>query len=97
MPESTSPASTAEPGADVRDPPDRDDRGYRELAEAIPLIAWRTDAARRVLDTNGRWAEYTGLDPRRGTVLTDDPAFHPDEVAEPGGELGRGGNDRADR
>ena len=67
---------------DVRDPPDRDDRGYRDLADAIPLIAWRTDAAGRVLDTNARWAEYTGRDPARGTLLTDDPAFHPDEVAD---------------
>ena len=82
MPDTTSPARTARPGADVRDPPDRDDRGYRDLVEAIPLIAWRTDAARRVLDANGRWAEYTGLDPVRGTFLTDDPAFHPDETAD---------------
>jgi PAS domain S-box-containing protein len=82
VPESTSPASTAEPGADVRDPPGRDGRAYRDLAEAIPLIAWRTDAAGRVLDSNGRWADYTGQAPAHGARLTDDPAVHPDDVAD---------------
>ena len=37
VPESTSPASTADPAADVRDPPDRDDHGYRE-ADRYRLI-----------------------------------------------------------
>jgi PAS domain S-box-containing protein len=82
VPDSTSAASTAEPGADVRDPPGRDDRGFRDLAEAIPLIVWRTDAGGRVLDANGRFAEYTGRAPARGARLTDDPAFHPDDVAD---------------
>lgn len=80
MPEPTSPASTADPATDVRVPPGRDDPGYRELAEAIPLIAWRTDAAGRILDANGRWAEYSGRPPARGTRLTDDPALHPDDA-----------------
>ncbi len=81
---------------DVRDPPDRDDRGYRDLADAIPLIAWRTDAAGRVLDTNARWAEYTGRDPARGTLLTDDPAFHPDEVADLSERWAAAASDAAD-
>ena len=82
MPESSSPASTADPEAEVRDPPRSDDRGYRELAEAIPLIAWRTDTDGRVLDTNARWADYTGRAPGRGSRLIDDPALHPDDVAD---------------
>jgi PAS domain S-box-containing protein len=80
VPETTSPASTADPAADVRDPPARDDRGYRELAETIPLIVWRTDPAGRILDANGRWAEYSGQAPARGTRLTDDPALQPDDA-----------------
>jgi PAS domain S-box-containing protein len=81
VPESFSPISTADPGVDVRDPPEQAADRYRDLAEAIPLIAWRTDPAGRFLEANGRWAEYTGRLPKRGEPLTDDPAFHPDDVA----------------
>lgn len=82
MPESSSPASTGAPGVDVRDPPNHDDRGYRDLAEAIPLIAWRTDAEGRILDANRRWADYTGRSPARDTRLIDDPALHPDDATD---------------
>jgi PAS domain S-box-containing protein len=80
VPES-SPAPTAEPTADVPDPPGRDDGGYRELAEAIPLIAWRTDADRRILDANSRWAAYTGHIASRGDPLPAAPPLHPADIS----------------
>jgi PAS domain S-box-containing protein len=80
VPESSFLTTTAAPGSEVRDPPGRDDHAYHELAEAIPLIAWRTDHAGRFVDANARWTEYTGRAPRPGTRLTDHPAVHPDDV-----------------
>jgi PAS domain S-box-containing protein len=34
---------------------------FRQLADAMPQIAWRTDAEGRVRYVNRRWADYTGL------------------------------------
>ena len=65
----------------MRDGPLRSgERRYRELAEAIPLIAWTTDELGRVVYANARWAAYTGRDPTPGTRLVDDPAIHPHEA-----------------
>jgi PAS domain S-box-containing protein len=34
----------------------------RQLAEAMPQIAWKTDPSGRVVYVNRRWTEFTGLD-----------------------------------
>ena len=54
---------------------------YAEFAEAIPLIAWTTDVSGRIQHANSRWSAYTGREPRQGTLVADDPAIHPDDVA----------------
>jgi PAS domain S-box-containing protein len=78
VPESLSSAATSGPAGDVRDPPGRPG-GYRELGEAIPLIAWWTDADSRLIHANSRWPEYTGRAASLGDLLTLDPAFHPED------------------
>ena len=80
--EPTSPERAARPRVVQRTaPPAAVDPHYRELAEAIPLIAWTTDAAGRVVHANGRWSAYTGSDPTHGSLIAEDPAVHPDDAA----------------
>jgi PAS domain S-box-containing protein len=53
---------------------------YRQLVEAMPQIAWTTDAAGTIDLVNDRWYEYTGLDGRPGGTDMDG-AVHPDDRA----------------
>jgi PAS domain S-box-containing protein len=52
---------------------------YRRLVEAMPDIAWTTDADGLVTMVNDRWAEYVGASPRVGTPLTVDDTIHPED------------------
>jgi len=54
---------------------------YRLIVEAVPMLAWRCDAAGLIIDANNRWLEYTGQsqDAVRGTGWT--AALHPDDRA----------------
>jgi PAS domain S-box-containing protein len=54
---------------------------YRMMVEAVPMLAWRCDAAGLIIDTNRQWLDYTGQSPDevRGTGWTK--ALHPDDQA----------------
>ena len=54
---------------------------YRLMVEAVPMLAWRCDAAGLIIDVNKQWLEYTGQsqDAVRGTGWTT--ALHPDDQA----------------
>jgi PAS domain S-box-containing protein len=80
--ESISPDRTAHPLAALREEPSASDgRVPSEVIEAIPLIAWASDAEGGMLHGNGRWAEYAGRAPTPGAAIADDPAIHPDDTA----------------
>ena len=54
---------------------------YRLMVEAVPMLAWRCDAAGLIIDVNKQWLEYTGQSQNavRGTGWTT--ALHPDDQA----------------
>jgi PAS domain S-box-containing protein len=52
---------------------------YRQLVEAMPQIAWTTDAAGRLEIVNRRWSEYTGRAASAGPLLATEEAIHPDD------------------
>jgi PAS domain S-box-containing protein len=52
---------------------------YKQLVEAMPDIAWTTDAAGLVTMVNQRWVEYVGAPRELGTALTADDSLHPDD------------------
>ncbi len=54
---------------------------YRKMVNAVPMLAWRCDAAGLITEVNERWVEYTGqrLAEARGTGWTE--ALHPDDRA----------------
>jgi PAS domain S-box-containing protein len=52
---------------------------YREIAEAMPTIAWTTDAAGLLRHANRRWQEYAGEAPATGRGLPDEPLVHDDD------------------
>ena len=56
-------------------------RRHRQLVEAMPQIAWTTDAAGRVLLVNDRWFEYTGAVRSTGPESAIESAIHPDDEA----------------
>jgi PAS domain S-box-containing protein len=52
---------------------------YRQLVEAMPQIAWTTDASGRLEMVNRRWSEYTGLAGSPRAPLATEGAVHPDD------------------
>jgi PAS domain S-box-containing protein len=50
---------------------------YRSLADAVPQIVWTTDTNGKPLFYNGRWYEYTGLEP--GTIGGASAIVHPED------------------
>jgi PAS domain S-box-containing protein len=54
---------------------------YRLMVEAMPMLAWRCDAAGLILEASKQWLDYTGQSPDevRGTGWTN--ALHPDDRA----------------
>ena len=66
---------------------------FRQLADSLPLIVWKTGADGNVSFLNRRWSEYTGV----STAGPGDSArvIHPDDIprlAEAWSESRRGGN-----
>jgi PAS domain S-box-containing protein len=55
---------------------------YRQLVEAMPQIAWTTDAAGRLLMMNDRWREYRGTPEGSLNGPDADSAIHPADFGE---------------
>ena len=55
------------------------ERRYREIVEALPVVAWFADPDGSIVVANGRWLEYTGRAPQ-GT-FDSTRQIHPDDVA----------------
>jgi PAS domain S-box-containing protein len=51
----------------------------RQIADALPTIAWMTDARGALVHANRRWQEYAGRPARIGEPLLVDEAIHPDD------------------
>ncbi len=54
---------------------------YRELVEAMPQIAWTTDAGGSLQMANERWREYLGPEQASNGAASSD-GVHPDDVPE---------------
>lgn len=54
---------------------------YRQMAEAVPHLAWRCDASGGTIDCNRRWYEYTGQTPEEARGNGWMRALHPDDRA----------------
>ncbi|MFL5681084.1 MAG: PAS domain S-box protein, partial [Chloroflexota bacterium] len=52
---------------------------YRQLVEAMPQMAWTTDAAGALTLVNDRWMEYTGTQRELQVRLELDESVHPDD------------------
>lgn len=52
---------------------------HRQLVEAMPQIAWTTDASGRLEMVNRRWSEYTGMEASPRAPLATEEAVHPDD------------------
>ncbi len=50
---------------------------YRLMVEAVPLLAWRSDAQGGFLEANSRWHTYTGIPPGRTRGTGWLKALHP--------------------
>lgn len=50
---------------------------YRQMVEAIPMLAWRASADGRVVEMNSRWGAYTGQAPEESMGLGWMKALHP--------------------
>jgi PAS domain S-box-containing protein len=55
---------------------------YRELAEAMPQIVWVSNGEGRATYHNGRWFEYTGLDPAEAGDHDWRDVVHPADLRE---------------
>ncbi len=55
-------------------------RPRHELVDAIPQLAWATDVAGRLLEANGRWAQYAGAAPSTKAPLPRALDVHPDDA-----------------
>ncbi|HVL54428.1 MAG TPA: PAS domain S-box protein, partial [Vitreimonas sp.] len=55
---------------------------YRQLVEAMPQIAWATDASGRILMVNERWREYAGEERPPGSGLGTDDGVHEQDKLE---------------
>src|SRR5512140_557881 len=56
-------------------------RATGELVDAIPQLAWATDVAGRILETNPRWRQYAGGEPDPSLPLREALDVHPDDSA----------------
>ncbi|GAB5536915.1 MAG: hypothetical protein Rubg2KO_31640 [Rubricoccaceae bacterium] len=54
---------------------------FRQLAEALPVIVYTTDAEGRVVYLNRQWFEYTGQPPDIELTSAQTAAVHPDDNA----------------
>ncbi len=54
---------------------------FRNLADAIPQLAWMADAAGSIFWYNRRWYDYTGLIPEDMEAQGWEVAHHPDHLA----------------
>lgn len=52
---------------------------FRQLADAMPQIAWITDGLGRVIYMNQRWADFTGLDTGTSSGVGWSTVVHPDD------------------
>jgi PAS domain S-box-containing protein len=50
------------------------------LVEALPVIAWVTDADDRLLAANARWSEYVGEPPVLGQPIDHERLLHPHDL-----------------
>jgi two-component system, sensor histidine kinase len=53
---------------------------YRNLADAIPHMVWRTSAAGNLEYCNHLWRSYTGVSPKDCVGMSWQQAFHPDDL-----------------
>jgi two-component system, sensor histidine kinase len=53
---------------------------YRNLADAIPHMVWRTSATGQMEYSNELWRKYTGLPPRDTAGMGWQEAFHPSDI-----------------
>jgi PAS domain S-box-containing protein len=60
-------------------PPQRYERRYRALADAMPQMVWAADAYGRHFYYNQRWYAYTGLSEAESLGLDFATALHPDD------------------
>ena len=61
---------------------------FRRMADAIPHIAWTTDAAGAIDYYNQRWYDYSGLDFEQTREWGWQDVLHPDDLA-PAGDIWR--------
>ena len=57
------------------------ERRFRHMADAIPHIAWTTDADGAIDYYNQRWYDYSGLDFERTRAWGWQAVIHPDDLA----------------
>ena len=56
------------------------ERQFHQLADAMPQMAWITDPQGRILFTNQRWCEFTGLSHQQSALNSEiQSAIHPDD------------------
>lgn len=55
---------------------------YRLMVEAIPMMAWKCDAAGLLIEANNRWYEYTGQTREEARGHGWMAALHPDDRAQ---------------
>jgi PAS domain S-box-containing protein len=54
------------------------EKEYRELADALPQLVWKTDETGRQTFASSRWKQFTGIDPKdEGSFLQ---IVHPDDL-----------------
>ena len=51
-----------------------------DLVDAVPQLAWSTDASGRLLEANKRWAQYAGAAPEGSLTLPEALDVHPDDA-----------------
>ena len=52
---------------------------HRLLVDAMPVIAWTTDAQGQLDQANQRWIDYTGLSREDAAAVPADETIHPDD------------------
>lgn len=55
------------------------ERRYREIVDALPVVAWLGGPDGTAIAANGRWLEYTGAPLVGGRAVEQSPAVHPDD------------------
>ncbi len=61
------------------------ERRFREMADAIPHIAWTTGSDGKVDYYNQRWFDYSGLTLEQTQDWGSEPVIHPDDLERAGG------------